>query len=86
MIKCKKNVKALFCSVLFIVSAVCFIVAGSAAGFVSKADTVNYAVGTDGVYITESFDGAVSYKTKTDATVIPDSATTTAKRFRKCFR
>ena len=83
MVKCKKNVKWFFCSILFIVSTVCFTVSGFAADFVGHADTVDYAAGTDGVYVTESFENAVSYKTKTDATVIPDSATTYGKTLSK---
>ena len=46
---------------LFVLSFACFMAAGFSMGSEVKASTVNYTVGNDGIYITESFDNAVSY-------------------------
>ena len=78
-----KNNRTIACLLLSMLSFVCFMVAGLSIGVKAKTNTVSYSVGNDGIYVTESFDNAVSYKTKTDATIIPDSAETYGKTLSK---
>ena len=78
----KKN-RTLACILLSALSVACFMVAGLSISVKAKTNTVSYSVGNDGIYVTESFDNAVSYKTKTDATIIPDSAETYGKTLSK---
>lgn len=79
MTKTRKLSCLLLCFSLLIVSVFGLALTNRKASASNGLTTVNYSVGTNGVYVTDNFDNAVSYVSKSDATTIPNSDTTYGK-------